>query len=71
MYLSDDEKRSIIEQRLKQFAAEKFQHEINAEVSAAIGDEASKENADKAIETLTTAISVHEAKLAELPAVTE
>lgn len=66
MYLTDEEKRNIIEQRLKQFSAEKFQFEINKDVSAAINDETAVANADAAIATLTTAIEVHEAKLAEL-----
>lgn len=64
--LTDEEKRSIITQRLAQLAAERFQHELNSEVCEAIGDEAGLANAASAIATLTVAIEVHEAKLSGL-----
>jgi hypothetical protein len=66
MHITDDEKAQILNQRLKQFAAEKYQHEINAEVSAALDDEAGAAAAAQAIATLDAAIAVHESRLSDL-----
>jgi len=44
MELTDQEKQQIIEQRLKQFAAEKFNHELNKHVLEAQLKDSSEEN---------------------------
>ena len=62
--LTNDQKRSILEQRIAQFASEAYQHELNKEVS--------KDNpeavlaADEALAILDNAITVHQEELAKL-----
>ena len=62
--LSNDQKRSILEQRIAQFASEAYQHELNKEVA--------KDNAeavlaaDEALAILDNAITVHQDELAKL-----
>ena len=62
--LSDEQKRSILEQRIAQFASEAYQHELNKEVA--------KDNAeavlaaDEALAILDNAITVHQDELAKL-----
>ena len=62
--LTTDQKRSILEQRLAQFASEAYQHTLNKEVA--------KDNAeavlaaDDALAILDNAITVHQEELAKL-----
>jgi hypothetical protein len=62
--LTNDQKRSILEQRIAQFASEAYQHELNKEVA--------KDNpeavlaADEALAILDNAITVHQDELAKL-----
>ena len=62
--LTNDQKRSILEQRLAQFASEAYQHTLNKEVA--------KDNAeavlaaDDALAILDNAITVHQEELAKL-----
>lgn len=62
-YLSDEQKKKILEQRLEQFALEAYQHTINAEVAKSLGNEEGVENAEKSLEILEAAIDAHEAEL--------
>lgn len=64
--LTDAEKRSILEQRLKQFAAEGYQHTLNKEVAKDNPDAVAA--ADEALAILDKAIEVHQEELAKLPA---
>lgn len=66
--LSDAEKRSILEQRVKQFASEAYQHEINKAVAAASDNDDAAKAADEALTILDKAISVHQEELSKLPA---
>lgn len=66
--LSDAEKRSILEQRVKQFASEAYQHEINKAVAAASDNDDAVKAADEALTILDKAISVHQEELSKLPA---
>ena len=66
--LSDEQKRSILTQRLTQFAAEAYQHEINKEVAEASDNEDGVKAANDALAILETAISKHQSELAKLPA---
>ena len=66
--LSDEQKRSILTQRLTQFAAEAYQHEINKEVAEASNNEDGVKAAEDALAILETAISKHQSELAKLPA---
>jgi hypothetical protein len=67
--LTADQKRSILEQRIAQFASEAYQHELNKQVAETIGDEASVNNANAALATIEVAVTTHQAELASLPAV--
>jgi hypothetical protein len=62
--LTDEQKRSILEQRLQQFAAEAWQHQINKQVADATGN--TDGAADAALEILDAAIAVHQTELAAL-----
>ena len=64
--LTNDQKRSILEQRIAQFASEAYQHSINKQVA---GDNAEAvAAADEALAILDNAITVHQEELAKLPA---
>jgi predicted nucleic acid-binding Zn ribbon protein len=65
--LTDEQKRSVLSQRIAQFAAEAWQHELNKRTCEQIGDTAGVESADNALTVLEAAISVHQAELAEIP----
>lgn len=67
-FLTDDQKRSILDQRLAQFAAEAYQHDINKQVAQASGNEEGVKAAEDALAVLDTAIQVHQDELAKLPA---
>jgi hypothetical protein len=63
--LSADQKRSILEQRIAQFATEAYQHEINKKMA---GDNAEAvQAADEALAILDNAIEIHQEELAKLP----
>lgn len=64
--LTDDQKKSILEQRIAQFAAEAYQHQIN-KLMAADNAEAVKA-ADDALAILDNAIKIHQDELAKLGA---
>lgn len=66
--LTDEQKRNILNQRIAQFAAEAWQHELNKQTCQNLGDEAGVESASKALEVLEAAISVHQTELAAVPA---
>ena len=62
--LTDEQKRSILEQRLAQFAAEAYQHTLNKEVAKDNAEAVAA--ADAALAILDTAITVHQEELAKL-----
>lgn len=66
--LSAEQKKSILEQRLTQFAAEAYQHDINKQVATASNNEEGVKQATEALAILETAMSVHQDELAKLPA---
>jgi hypothetical protein len=62
--LSNDQKKSILEQRIAQFASEAYQHSINKQVA---GDNAEAvQAADDALAILDNAIKIHQEELAKL-----
>ena len=65
--ISNDQKRSILEQRITQFALEAYQHTLNKEVAK--DDATAIAAADEALVILDNAIIVHQEELAKLPAV--
>jgi hypothetical protein len=62
--LTNDQKKSILEQRIAQFASEAYQHTLNKEVSA--GNPEAVQAADDALAILDNAIKVHQEELAKL-----
>ena len=66
--LSTEQKRSIVEQRIAQFASEAYQHSLNKTTCESLNDEEGVANADKALTILEAAITTHQAELAALPA---
>jgi len=62
--LSNDQKRSILEQRIAQFASEAYQHQLNKEVGK--DDPAVVQAADDALLILDNAITVHQEELIKL-----
>ena len=65
-YITDDQKKKILEDRLAQFAAEAYQHSINAQVAQSLGNEEGVENASNALAILEAAIDAHEAELGSI-----
>lgn len=66
-YLTDEQKHSIISQRIQQFAVEGYQISINRKVAEQTGDEAVIAEIDKNIETLANVIAAYQAELDALP----
>jgi hypothetical protein len=64
--LTDEQKKSILEQRLTQFASEAYQHDINKTVAKASGNAEGVTAAEAALETLEAAINVHQDELAKI-----
>jgi hypothetical protein len=62
--LTAAEKRSILEQRLSQFASEAYQHTLNKEISK--DNPEAVQAADAALAILDNAIVVHQEELAKL-----
>lgn len=65
--LTNEQKVEIIQQRITQFAAEAYQHQLNKKTAEQLGSEDQIENIDKNLEILETAINVHKAELNKLP----
>jgi hypothetical protein len=66
-YLTDEQQKNIIAQRIQQFAIEGYQISINRKVAEANGDETVLAEIDKNIETLTSVIAAYQAELDALP----
>ena len=66
--LTAEQKQNILTQRISQFAAEAWQHELNKKTCEQLNDEAGVTSAENALATLEAAINVHQAELAEIPA---
>jgi hypothetical protein len=65
--LTVEQKRSLLEQRIQQFASEAYQHELNRQIAVNVEDEQAVAQSEQALVTLEAAITVHEAELAGLP----
>ena len=62
--LTNDQKRSILEQRIAQFASEAYQHTLNKEVAKDNPEAVAA--ADDALAILDNAITIHQEELAKL-----
>ena len=58
--LSPEQKQALLTQRIEQFAAEAYQHQLNKQIAESIGDTEAISNADAALATLETAITVYQ-----------
>lgn len=67
-YLSADQKRNLLTQRVQQFAAEAYQHSLNAKLASETGNEAGVAQAEEALTILEQAITLHQQELDSLPA---
>ena len=65
--LSDDEKRALIESRLRAFAVDSFGHELNKQVAIAADDPEAVAVADTALQTIAVAAATYQAELDALP----
>lgn len=66
--LTDEQKRGILNNRIAQFAAEAYQHNLNKQTCESLGDTDGVAAADKALSVLEAAIATHQAELAAVPA---
>lgn len=66
--LTNEQRANLLNQRIAQFASEAWQHELNKKTCEQLGDEAGIESAERALEVLDAAITVHQTELAEIPA---
>ena len=62
--LSPEQKQELLTQRIQQFAAEAYQHQLNKQIAETIGDTEAIVNADAALATLETAIGVYQTEQA-------
>jgi hypothetical protein len=61
--LTDEQKRSLLTQRIEQFAGEAYQYELNRQIAEKINDQESVTQSLSALATLETAITVHQEEL--------
>ena len=66
-FLTDNQKRELLSQRIQQFAAEAYQHSLNLKVAELTGDTHAAEVAQSSIDSLDKALQVHTEELASLP----
>ena len=66
--LTQEQKKSIVESRLQQFAADAYQTELNKETQIRDNNEEAVISYDATLALLETAITVHEEELAKLTA---
>lgn len=64
--LTNEQKKTLLEQRIAQFAAEGYQHQLNKVTLEALGDTQALEQTIQNIATITAAIETHKAELEKL-----
>ena len=60
--LSPEQKQALLTERIQQFAAEAYQHQLNKQIAETISDVDAVAAADAALATLETAIGVYQAE---------
>jgi hypothetical protein len=65
--LSPEQKRSLLENRISQFAGEAYQYSLNLKTAEQIGSEDQIEAIKKSLEVFESAIQVHQEELSKLP----
>jgi hypothetical protein len=63
--IDPETKAAFLNDRIRQFNIEGYQHEINKKTAEALGNQEGIDAADAAIAQIETAIAVHEAELNE------
>lgn len=63
IYPTDDEKRALLEGRLKGFAYDAYGHELNLQVAVATGNTEAVEVAERALAEIAAATIVYEQEL--------
>ena len=64
--LTGEQKHNLLTQRIEQFAAEAYQHELNRQIAEQVSDTESVAQCEAALATLETAITVHQTELSSL-----
>ena len=65
--LSDDQKRSMLEQSIQQLALQGYQHELNLKTAEALGSEEGVAASTEYLAQVEATLLVHQAALALLP----
>ena len=66
LLLTLEQKKSLLEGRIQQFASEAYQYTLNLKTAQAVGTENQIESIKKSIEVIDLAIKIHQKELAEL-----
>lgn len=69
--LTNEQRAEIVQQRITQFAAEAYQHELNKRTAEKLGSEDQIESINKNLEILEAAIGVHKEELSKIPVTPE
>jgi hypothetical protein len=64
--LTDEQKAALIQQRISQFAAEAYQHELNKKTGESVGSAEQVDASTQALSVLEAAINVHQIELDKL-----
>jgi hypothetical protein len=67
LLLTPEQKRSLLENRIQQFASEAYQYTLNLKTAESVGTEDQIDGIKKSIEILESAIKVHQDELSKLP----
>ena len=65
--LTPEQKRTLLQGRIQQFASEAYQHTLNLKTAEELGSEDQIESIKKSINILETAIKIHQEELSKLP----
>ena len=65
--LTADQKRTLLQGRIQQFASEAYQYTLNLKTAEELGSEDQVESIKKSITVLETAIKIHQEELSQLP----
>ena len=66
LLLTLEQKKSLLEGRIQQFASEAYQYTLNLKTAQAVGTEDQIKNIKKSIEVVDSAIKIHQKELTEL-----
>jgi hypothetical protein len=65
--LTPEQKRTLLQGRIQQFASEAYQHTLNLKTAESLASEDQIESIKKSIDILETAIKIHQEELSKLP----